>query len=295
VNGGDIIDGNGTHKITVNWKKQPGFYKMSVVETNSMGCSGDIQEGVVWIRGAQFSTNYPDKACLFDSVSIKASGGLFYQWSNGLTDSIIRIKLMGDTILKVHISDTVCGQNTDSFDITIKASSKPILSVTTEMNSVFKNQPINISYNGNPSDRIRWDINKPYVRSAIGQGITLRFLDTGEAVVKVISTNLLGCTDSSLLSIEILDEQLYFPSAFTPDGDGLNEIFKPGGLSISEYQLRIFNRWGEMIFCSDTHTPGWDGTMNGSPAQQDVYVYLCETTGKSGRKYTYTGNITLIR
>ncbi|MES2779916.1 MAG: gliding motility-associated C-terminal domain-containing protein, partial [Bacteroidota bacterium] len=265
VNGGDIVNGNGTHKIKVNWRKQPGLFKISVSEHNVKGCLGETQHAEVWVRGNQFGASFPDQACLHDSVTIKAKGGIKYQWSNGATDSVITIKLMTDTFLKVIISDTVCGLFSDSFDVRIKAAIKPVMSITSDVHSVFLNQPINIYYNGNANDRVNWQINKSNTSNPFGNGINVTFNDTGEAIIKVISTNLLGCVDSSMTRIEIHQEQIFLPTAFTPNGDGLNDVFRPGGVGAKDYKLTIYNRWGQAVFTSNNANVGWDGTIDGSP------------------------------
>ncbi len=67
---------------------------------------------------------------------------------------------------------------------------------------------------------------------------------------------------------------LFIPNAFTPGNkDGVNDVFKPVVKNIQDYELRIFNRWGEMIFKTNDVNEGWDGTINGKNCQMDVYVY----------------------
>ncbi|MES2560748.1 MAG: T9SS type B sorting domain-containing protein [Bacteroidota bacterium] len=295
VSGGTIVSGNGTNRITVNWKKEPGLFKIRVSERNAMGCLGDPQEGMVWLRGPIFGTSFPDQACLNDSVTIIASGGLNYLWSNGETDSTIRIKLITDTLLKVIISDTICGLWSDSFDVSIKAAIKPIMSITSDVRSVFRNQPVNIYYHGSSNDKLNWQIDKSNTSNPFGNGINIRFNDTGEAVIKVISVNPLGCIDSAFQKVEIRDEEIFFPTAFTPNGDGLNDLFKPQGLGVKEFRLSVFNRWGQTIFMTKDPDVGWDGTADGVPVQTDVYSYQCDMVGLSGKVYGYNGNVTVIR
>lgn len=295
VNGGTIVSGNGTNKITVNWKKQPGLFKISVSERNIMGCFGETQEGTVWVRGTTFGTSFPDQACLNDSVTIMAKGGIKYLWSNGETDSTIRIKLTADTLLKVIISDTVCGFFSDSFDVSIKAATKPVMSISSDVTSVFRNQPINIYYHGNSNDRINWQIDKPNTSNPSGHGINIVFNDTGEAMVKVVSVNMLGCIDSAFTKVEIRQERVFFATAFTPNGDGLNDVFKPQGVGVKEFQLTIYNRWGQAVFMTKDVNTGWDGTMDGLPVSTDVYFYQCDVVGISGKVYGYNGNVTVIR
>lgn len=295
VDGGNIVNGNGTNKITVNWKKQPGLFNISVSERNAMGCVGENQVGAVWVRGTQFGANFPDQACLNDSVTIVAKGGIKYLWSNGETDSTIRIKLTADTLLKVIISDTVCGFISDSFDVSIKAAIKPVMIITTDLSSVFRNQPINVYYHGNSNDRINWQIDKSNTSNPTGHGINIVFNDTGQAIIKVVSMNMLGCTDSAFTKIEIRQEQVFFATGFTPNGDGLNDVFKPQGAGVKGYQLTIFNRWGQIVFSTTDVNLGWDGTIDGTPVATDVYFYQCDMTGTSGKVYGYNGNVTVIR
>jgi gliding motility-associated-like protein len=69
------------------------------------------------------------------------------------------------------------------------------------------------------------------------------------------------------------DATIYVPSSFTPNGDTKNDIFKAYGTNIEEFHMEVFNRWGEMIFKSDSLEVGWDGTYNLESCQDDIYVY----------------------
>jgi len=91
------------------------------------------------------------------------------------------------------------------------------------------------------------------------------------------------------------------PNAFSPGNkDGVNDVFKPQvNNKIYDYELRIYNRWGEMIFISNNVNEGWDGTINGNPCQVDVYVYKIDYSYNSefGGKYVKegVGTVTLYR
>jgi gliding motility-associated-like protein len=78
---------------------------------------------------------------------------------------------------------------------------------------------------------------------------------------------------------------MYFPNTFTPDGDGLNDIFTGYGEDIEMFNMKIFNRWGEMIFETDDFSKGWDGKYKGNPIQSDIYVWVADfKTSCSGEK-----------
>lgn len=85
------------------------------------------------------------------------------------------------------------------------------------------------------------------------------------------------------------------PNAFTPNGDDLNEVFRIYGVGLYEYELLIFNRWGQLIYKSNDQSEGWDGTMNGKPCQIDVYVYKLVYGGLGLGEKQKVGRIALIR
>jgi gliding motility-associated-like protein len=91
--------------------------------------------------------------------------------------------------------------------------------------------------------------------------------------------------------------KFYVPNAFTPNNDGLNDVFLPRyQCDFSNYELRVFNRWGQMVFRSESPSNGWDGTMSGS--RQPVGVYVWQLTYKdaiTGKATTLKGTVALIR
>jgi gliding motility-associated-like protein len=295
VEGGTILSGNGSNSIIVNWEDtRPGLYKLSVSERNVSGCFGDIQTAFVLVRGTLFKASFPDKGCLFDSVTIHASGGRWYHWSNGATDSTIAIKLNGDTSLNVIISDTVCGLTADTFPVSIKAISKPDVAITTDVEQVYKNQPFFLEYNGSKDDNISWKIGAGGPNKNT-QRIRVQLNDTGEVIVQLVVTNQLGCSDSAYRKIEVIADRLFFPTAFSPNGDGLNDVFKPGGMETQSFQLNIFNSWGQLVFTTNDPNIGWDGTFDAVPVMTGVYIYQCDVVSFSGRKQGFNGTVTLIR
>jgi gliding motility-associated-like protein len=87
------------------------------------------------------------------------------------------------------------------------------------------------------------------------------------------------------------------PTGFTPNGDGRNDEFKPLGSALytSEYDFRIWNRWGQEVFRSTEPSYGWDGTYQGQPAQTGVYAYVITYKNVFGEAKIKKGNVTLVR
>jgi gliding motility-associated-like protein len=89
---------------------------------------------------------------------------------------------------------------------------------------------------------------------------------------------------------------LYSPTAFSPDGDGINDLFKVYGQGMSDFKIEIFNRWGQMIYKSFQLSEGWDGTFNGKNLPTGSYVYKIKTSEYSeDKKIVKTGTIALVR
>ncbi|MBC7694365.1 MAG: gliding motility-associated C-terminal domain-containing protein [Burkholderiales bacterium] len=123
---------------------------------------------------------------------------------------------------------------------------------------------------------------------------------TGEYKVNLVAISIHGCRDIASQLVEITpDFALYIPNAFTPDENGLNDIFQPLGVGIDEdkYRLDIFDRWGENIFTSNNFRKGWDGSVKGGskPAPQGVYTYKLMVHDLQGNKHPFVGHVTVIR
>ncbi len=103
------------------------------------------------------------------------------------------------------------------------------------------------------------------------------FKDSGEYVIMQLVTSQDGCVDTMFQTVYVLpDGNIYIPNAFSPNGDGVNDIFKAEGFGVAEFKMEIYNRWGETLYTIDRIADGWDGKLNGVDLKQDVYVYRIE-------------------
>lgn len=103
--------------------------------------------------------------------------------------------------------------------------------------------------------------------------------------------------DAQPITIQISESKLEMPNAFSPNGDGINDIYraKTNYQSIVEFDAYIFNRWGQKIY--EWHDPagGWDGKFNGKDVKQGVYFVLVKAKGADGRKYNIKKDVNLLR
>jgi gliding motility-associated-like protein len=122
--------------------------------------------------------------------------------------------------------------------------------------------------------------------------------DTGTYTVKYTVTDALtGCQSETEKTVIVTPYfRLYIPSAFTPNGDGLNDIFEIYGSAIEKYELNIFDRWGGKMYESVNISQPWEGKVSGAhDAPQGAYVYMIKVKDNKGKEYEYTGTVTLLR
>lgn len=118
--------------------------------------------------------------------------------------------------------------------------------------------------------------------------------------VRLIVTTKYGCIDTTYQLYDVKDDFVfYIPNAFSPNDDGVNEVFIPKGIGFDPdtYHMYIYDRWGNFIFYSDDPAKGWDGRANHGvdPAQQDVYVWKIDLKDNSGRIHKYMGHVTIVK
>jgi gliding motility-associated-like protein len=120
--------------------------------------------------------------------------------------------------------------------------------------------------------------------------------DSAEYGSFLMVENEYGCTDTAFISIVVLPvTNVFVPNAFIPDGSGRNDYFRISATNVKQYTLRIFNRWGQMVFFSDDPEFHWDGKVNGKPAPTGVYVYKLEVIDHQEYAVQREGTLSLIR
>ncbi|HEY0741983.1 MAG TPA: T9SS type B sorting domain-containing protein [Chryseosolibacter sp.] len=134
-------------------------------------------------------------------------------------------------------------------------------------------------------------------------GISTTYVDTEEdllhqALVYVIIANAVqpGITASVSNRITIIkNPNLFYPRAFTPNGDELNDIFNVYGQFIDEFEMSIFNRWGELMYTTTSITEGWDGNFKGREMPEGTYTFIVRIQDRAGRNIKESGSVLLLR
>jgi gliding motility-associated-like protein len=133
------------------------------------------------------------------------------------------------------------------------------------------------------------------------------YREEGTYTIQLEASNQYGCTDKSILANEVRVQrggQILLPNAFSPSssgvsggtpGDGKNDTFLPVMRGVVDFEMLVFNRWGELLFETKDASRGWDGTFNGRVCQQDVYMYKLSARFENGELIVRVGDINLIR
>lgn len=211
-----------------------------------------------------------------------------YQWQDGSTDSIFLATVSGvyfviatDYCNRVY-SDTIRIINKDfginlGKDSTICKSESLIITLPAGY----------ISYNWMPSYNI---INIAPYKIEVSPEINTSYSVEAEVFQ--------GCklSDTINIKVENCSQFIYFPNSFTPNNDGLNDSFKPiTGGTLSKYDLQIYNRWGQIVFRTNTKTTGWDGKFNGVLQDNGVFVWQCKYQFYGKMEKLNKGTLMLLR
>ncbi|MFT5513407.1 MAG: gliding motility-associated-like protein, partial [Bacteroidia bacterium] len=130
-----------------------------------------------------------------------------------------------------------------------------------------------------------------------GQSYNHTFTDTGTYDVMLWVENNEGCRDSTVQSIFIFpDATLHVPTSFSPNADGLNDVFRPLGVRfVKKYHMSIYNRWGNLLYETNDPQKGWDGTFGGKTVLSGQYLVLVEIIDFNNLKAKHKGMVTILR
>jgi gliding motility-associated-like protein len=161
---------------------------------------------------------------------------------------------------------------------------------------------VSFSDNSIGADQWSWDFGDSAHSTSTLQNPNFAYSDTGCFQVTLTVTNLDGCSDDTTQDVCILSEFVFYaPNTFTPNGNGLNDVFFPivNGYQEGSYHLMIFDRWGNLIFESNDVLTGWNGKVQDGKSdkvcQIDTYVWVVDVNEWNGVEHRFRGHVNLIR
>ncbi|HUZ60349.1 MAG TPA: PKD domain-containing protein [Hanamia sp.] len=281
-----------------------GTYKVTLTINDTAYCNSP-DDTVKTIRlspqvQALFST--PAVGCVpYNAIFVNNSlGGLSFLWD------------FGDGTTSTEDNPTHLYTQIGTYKITLTAYDSTAcnkIDTTSFTISVRPNPTASFTYNPNPPKQ---NVITNFVNQSIGATTYLwnfgdgdtsnlmspshLFNSSGTFNVCLEATNDAGCSVDTCESVAALIRPLVdVPTAFTPGKFGINSNIKVVGFGIAQMHWSIYNRWGQKVFETNNTKSSWDGTFEGKPQPMDVYAYTLEVTFSDGKKYTKTGDITLLR
>ncbi len=296
INGGNIISNPTKDSIIVKWGNTGGTFQIFVIETSIHGCIGDTVFGKVMIKqDLPIAINGADEICLGDTVLLTAVNTTSYQWNNGFNNQVIEVHPLTNTQYRL-IGNTACRIDTAYHNITVNPKPQANFIYSPEFPSVAES--VNLNYTGTSAVNYQWfdNMNNLFSNQANPVFVIQESLQT---TINLRVSNQYGCMDSiSKTIITIGSINIWIPNSFTPNGDGLNDIFKAESVTeVKEFQLYIYNRWGQLVFETKDINIGWDGKYQGNEVPQGVYNWVIIYKSDNKRKILQKreGQITLYR
>jgi gliding motility-associated-like protein len=253
---------------------------------------------------AQFET--PSLGCVpytavFNNTSL---AGRTFRWDFGdgntstATSPQHLYSAVGIYNVKLVVIDSSTCNIIDSITVPISVRDNPTAGLRFSPDPTEANMPVNFTNNSFGANRFKWLFGDGDTLNTLRSDTLVRHLynATGTYNACVIAYNDAGCSDTSCAPIAItIVPGFNVPNAFSPNGDGVNDKIFVRGFGISKMSWKIYNRWGNLVFVSNSIVDGWDGRYNGKLQPQEVYHYTLELEFSDKEKATKKGDITLLR
>lgn len=153
-----------------------------------------------------------------------------------------------------------------------------------------------VDYTDASTDAVSWNWDFGDGASSTVQNPSHQYTLPGTYTVCLKVENANGCEDTVCYPIEVIAfSVLDAPNAFTPNGDGVNDTYVAPSYGLTSYELEIYNRWGELVFQTNSPAVQWDGYFNDKEQEMGTYVFIMRGTGEDGQNFYKQGNITLVR
>jgi gliding motility-associated-like protein len=292
--------------ISDSTSKQPLAYVSKstnfVIKTyGSSGCQ--LQDTLkVFIPNHNFQVLPKDTSiCFGETAPLSVKNGTYFEWfeyENGqfksahesvscdrCADPILKPKK--STFYKIKVGDELFCY--DTIDAYIEVKPKPIVNILNKDTVIKYGQSVQLIVNG--ARIYNWtpvsSLNNPNISYPVA-----RPTESTQYVVAGIANN--GCVSFDTVRVGIdYRDNLFIPTAFSPNGDGKNDVFKVTNMTFQRYaEFRVFNRWGQEVYNGNK---GWDGTWRGVVQESGTYTYLIRVAYPDGEVETYKGDVTLVR
>jgi len=270
----------------------PGTYNISLTVDDGLPTQATYCKTIVVATKKPESISADVTVCVGNAATLQATGADVYEWLNktditNTADSSVVVTPVTTTSYKVRLYNNTCAVN-DTLTTTVTVNPKPVVAVTKSNDIDCSNATAQLSATG--SGTFQWlpvtGLSDPTIANPVAA-----IAQTTKYYLTV--TNSAGCSAKDSVIVQVSGntstDRYMVPTAFTPNGDGLNDCFgvKEWG-NISNLEFSIYNRWGERIFFTTNSANCWDGRYKSYPQEQGTYIYhikfhsLCGDVDRKG-------------
>ncbi|MBC8046120.1 MAG: PKD domain-containing protein [Fimbriimonadaceae bacterium] len=296
--------GDGTSSTELNpihTYTTPGSYLVQLILYDSTSCNiyDTLEIDINYLF--DFNTGYEVDAegCLPVTADFAADfdGADAYFWDFGDGSTATTQYATHDYFLPgtytVNLSITYCGY-TDEYTETFTVFDLPVAYFDPEPSFGIANAPTTFVNLCEYASEYLWTFSDGTFSTE--ESPTKYFPGLGNFEVCLTATNPAGCEDTYCRNIAIENAGAAdIPTGFSPNNDGYNDILYVKGFGFAKMELKIFDRWGQLVFEAYDQESGWDGTYKSKPLDMDVFVFTLKVDFTDGKHFDKTGNITLIR
>lgn len=305
---------NASHLFT-NSGSSSQQYAVKLTATSNNGCR-DSSNMILTIYGKPVFNivSQPDSGCSPLTVRFnEIIGAKETQWSyNGIafgSNSTFTNNFTSGSTTNYNIQSIITDVHgcKDTVTKRIKVFPTPVANFAAYPTTIsIPNEPVITENRSSGASSYNWNFGDGFTSTITAPAH--KYTKTGSFDIRLIVTNTKGCKDTMLVPGIIALEQalIKIPNAFTPNMSGSpgtifnandlsNDIFHPVLQGVENYQLSIFNRWGELIFETRDPNEGWDGYYKGQLCIQDTYIYKIVVSFTDGQRMTKTGDVLLLR
>jgi len=267
-------------------------YDISYYVTSSNSCGINYDSIFIKVFGLSSLVFGDTSICEGDSAFINATGGLYYNWfpetniSN--PDSCCTYVIPNESTNYSVVIENNFGC-VDTFDTKINIYKNPLVSAG-EDQWIYYGEMIELS--GNVSTEIFYWESSEWLSCNDCLSPKIDPIKNSKFILHAIDSN--GCTKTDTVFINLKGD-LFVPNTFTPNNDGSNDYFEVKGELIEEYEIWIYNRWGQVVFHTNKISESWDGNFKNNPAELGGYIWEIEYSDYSPEKKKIKGHLNLLR
>ena len=293
----------------------PGVYNVRLISMSDNGCFDTLVNPVL-VKASPIASFYADKTsscsplCVGfeDQSEVNSSSLVSQEWFfnnerlfvgdsfdhcfiNDSEDEDIKIDIKYIVTNDVGCEDTLTAEDY----LVVYHNPNSLFDILPAITNMYERE-VEMENKSTGSDDFLWFLT-PVETSELFEP-SFEYPDTGTYKVLLIAYTDNSCVDSSYQSLSIEPvENVYVPNAFTPNGDGANDVFLVSTFGVQEegFYLRVFDKWGEIVFESQELHKGWDGMHKNDLCKSDVYVYSVDYLDVTGSLNSFRGTVSLIR